>query len=167
MLEITNIREGAVLNHHHGIETENHLEIKVDGIAAPQAKVTVNGIAAERQDRNFSALVRLTEKVNKITAVASDHFGERSLTLTVIWDKASFKRYNFFFDDCIFCLRWIALNRPASIFEEMFLKRLHSIHEKYGTRFTLNLFYRDDHHLDFTLSDFPEDYRAEFFSCRK
>ena len=29
MLEITNLRDGAILNRHHGIETENYLEIAV------------------------------------------------------------------------------------------------------------------------------------------
>ena len=43
MLEITNLRDGAILNRHHGTETENYLEITVEGIADPQAEVTVNG----------------------------------------------------------------------------------------------------------------------------
>ena len=161
MLEITNLRDGAILNRHHGIETGDYLEITVEGIADPQAEVTVNGQPVKRCDRNFSAKVRLTEKINKIQAAASDYFGERTLTLTVMWDRASFKRYNFFFDDCSFFLRSIALVRPKSIFDEMFLGRLRSIHEKYGSHFMLNLFFHDDHH-DFSISDFPADYRAEF-----
>ena len=31
MISITNLREGAVLNHHHGIETEDSLTITVEG----------------------------------------------------------------------------------------------------------------------------------------
>lgn len=162
MLEITNLRDGAILNRHNGIETDEYLEIKVEGIADSRCEVTVNGIAAERSDRNFSATVRLTERINKITATASDYFGERTLTLTVMWDKKSFKRCYFFFDDCIFFMRWIAQNKPASIFDEMFLGRLKKIHDKYNSKFLLNLFFQDDHHKDFTLADFPEDYKAEF-----
>ena len=165
MLEITNLRDGAVLNSHHGVETNDGLEITVEGIADPQSFVTVNGTAAERRDRNFSAKVRLTGKVNKIQAVSSDHFGERSLTLTVVWDRKSFKRYNFFFDDCSFFLRRIALDRPKSIFDEMFLGRLREIHRKYGSHFMLNLFFHDDHH-DFSISDFPADYKSEFRANR-
>lgn len=161
MLEITNLRDGQFINHHHGVETDDYLEIAVQGIADPQADVTVNGIPAERIDRNFSVNIRLTENVNKITACASDHFGERTLTITVFLDKKSFKRYNFFFDDCSFFLRSIAIERPASIFDEMFLGRLKSIHDRYGTLFTLNLFYHDDHH-DFCIADMPEDYKDEF-----
>ncbi len=161
MLEITNIRNGAVLNHHDGFETDDCLEIIVEGIASPQSTVTVNGVAASRYDRNFSAKIRLTEKINTITATASDNFGDRSLSLTVMWDKKSYKRYNFFIDDCSFFLRWIALNKPESIFEDIFLGRLREINRKYGSHFMLNLFYHDDHH-DFCIADFPEDYKEEF-----
>lgn len=99
MLEITNLRDGAVLNRHSGIETEEYLEITVEGLANPQAGVTVNGVPATRRDRQFFATLRLTERVNKITAAASDYFGERTLTITVLWDKKSFKRCHFFFED--------------------------------------------------------------------
>ena len=161
MLEITNIRDGAVLDHNDGIETPDYLEITVEGIATSQAEVLVNGRHADRCDRLFTAKVRLTQKVNTITALADDAFGVVTQTITVIWDKQSFKRYNFFFDDCSFFLRSIGTTRPKSIFDEMFLGRLKAIHEKYGTKFTLNLFGHDDHH-DYFITDFPEDYKAEF-----
>ena len=80
MLEITNLRDGAILNRHHGVETPEGLEITVEGIADPQSEVRVNGQAASRRDRNFSAKVRLTQRINKITAEASDYYGERSET---------------------------------------------------------------------------------------
>ena len=161
MLEITNLRDGAVLNRNFGIETDDYLEIKVEGIADCQADVRVNGKRACRHDRNFSAAVRLTERINEITVTADSYYGRKSLTLTVVWDKKSYKRYNFFFDDCVFFLHSLAVNHPASMFDELFLGRLKKIHDKYGTFFTLNIFYHDDHH-DFSICDMPEDYKAEF-----
>ena len=53
MLEVTNIRNGAILNHARGTETDDYLEIKVEGIADPQAIVKVNGADVERADRFF------------------------------------------------------------------------------------------------------------------
>jgi hypothetical protein len=161
MVEITNFRNGAVLNHYNGIESEDGLLINVKGIASSRATVKVNGILAKKNDRNFSCLVNLTQKINQIKVEASDAYGDFSQTITVVWDKASYKRMTFFFDDCTFFLRAIALNRPKSIFDEMFLGRLKAIHDKYNTNFLLNLFYHDDHH-DFSISDFPTDYKAEF-----
>ena len=116
MIEITNFRNGSVLSCHDGIETPEYLEITVEGITSPQADVCVNGIAAEKFDRRFTASIRLTEKINTITAVASDTYGEHSQTITAVWDKGSFKRFNFFIDDCIFFLRNIAVNKLPSIF---------------------------------------------------
>ena len=81
MLEITNLRDGAVLNRYNGTEREDHLEIKVEGLADPQAAVTVNGVPADRRDRLFSATVRLTQRVNKITAAADDYYGQKSNAL--------------------------------------------------------------------------------------
>ncbi len=161
MFEITNYRDGAVIDRHCGIETDEYIEIIVEGLAAPQAVVLVNGIPAKRNDRKFSCAVRLSEKVNTVTAESNDYFGIKTQTITVFWDKKSFKRCNFFVDDCCFFLRNIALDKPASIFDELFLGRLKRIHEKYDSKFTLNLFFHDDHH-DFSISDFPADYRAEF-----
>ena len=162
MLEVTNLRDGEVLDNFSGIETEEYLEIKVQGIADPQAEVTVNGQKTERCDRNFSADIRLTEKINKVTVKSDSYWGEKTLTLTVVWNKKVGKVYNFFFDDVIFCLRSIAKERPESVFDELFFGRLKKIHDLYGTKFTLNLFFSDDHHKDFTLKEMPEDYREEF-----
>ena len=161
MLEVTSIRDGAVLDRNHGRENGSFLEINVEGITSSRAEVKVNGVKADRCDQLFSAPVRLTEKVNRITVESSDYYGVRTQTLTAVWDKKSFPRYNFFFDDCTFFLYWIAKNNYKSIFEEMFINRLRSIHEKYGTKFMLNCFYHDDHH-DFSISEFPDRYKKEF-----
>ena len=161
MLEVTSFRNGAVLNHSHGAETDEFLEIKVEGIADPQAFVTVNGAEARRADRSFSAPVRLTEKINEIVVSADGHFGETILKLTVLWDKKSFKRYNYYIDDCSFFYTEIAKQRPKSLFDHFFLKRLREIHDKYGTKFSLNSFYRNDH-FPFELKDFPDVYKAEW-----
>ena len=161
MLEITNFRDGAVLDRANGRETAEYLEIRIEGIASTQSSVYVNGVLAERNDRNFSATVQLRERVNSVTVEASDYYGVSSRRITLFWDKKSFKRYNFFVDDCCFFLRNIALMRPKSIFEELFLARLKKIHDQYGSKFTLNLFFHDDHH-DFSIADMPADYKQEF-----
>ena len=120
MLEVTNIRNGAILNHARGTETDDYLEIKVEGIADPQAIVKVNGADVERADRFFSAPVRLTQKINEIVVSADSSFGEQQLRLTVLWDKKSFKRYNYYIDDCSFFYTDIAKQRPKSLFDHFF-----------------------------------------------
>lgn len=162
MLEITNLRNGAVLNRNNGRETEQFLEIELQGLADPQALVKINGTPASgRDDHRFSGPVLLAEKINRIEVSADSQFGETRQSLTVVWDKKSFKRYNYYIDDCIFFYTDIAGSRPKSLFDHFFLKRLREIHKRHGTRFTLNSFYRNDH-FPFELKDFPDIYRGEW-----
>ena len=161
MLEITSLRNGAVLNRANGTETKNGLEILLEGIADSASEVKVNGIPAFRADRKFSAPVCLTRKINEIVVSAADNFGEFQQKVVVVWDKQSFKRYNFFIDDNIFFLTDIAKSKPSSLFDHFYLKGLRETHRKYGSKFTLNLFYRNDH-FPFELKDFPDRYKQEW-----
>ena len=163
MLEITSHRNGEILNHNHGRESGTELLIEVRGIADPQSRVTVNGIPAVRHDREFIAEVPLREKINRVTASARDKFGERTQTITLVWDKASFKRYAVRIDDNCFFLTDLAKEKPKRLFDHFYLRALKSMHEKYGSRFILKCFYRNDHDPDkFTLDRLSDCYRGEF-----
>ncbi|MFA6929337.1 MAG: hypothetical protein WCT05_03345 [Lentisphaeria bacterium] len=161
MLELSNVRHGAVLNHHDGKETSNGLEFFLEGLAPSTAHVKVNGKEAVRCGRNFKALVTLTSKNNEIVVSSNDKFGEAQQKIQVVWDKKSFPRYNFFIDDNIFFLTDIARQKPASLFDHFYLKSLRETNQRYGTKFTLNLFYHNDHD-DFSLNNFPANYKGEF-----
>ena len=163
MLEITSHRNGEILNSKHGKETPDALLIVVQGIATPQSTVTVNGIAAERCDRSFRAEIPLTQKINRVTATAKDKFGERTQTITLVWDKASFKRYAMRIDDNCFFMTDLARQRPSRLFDHFYLKGIKALHEKYGSKFILKCFFRNDHDPHhFTLDQVPSDYRSQF-----
>lgn len=163
MLEITSFRNGEVLNHRHGIESDAGLEIEIRGIALPQSQITVNGVPAVRNDREFSAKILLTEKINRITAIAKDKFGEASRTITLVYDKKSFLRYTVRIDDNCFFFGDLARQRPARLFDHFYLAGLKKLHEKYGTKFILKCFFRNDHDPDkFTMDQMPDIYKSEF-----
>jgi hypothetical protein len=103
----------------------------------------------------------LTECFTDIAAELTDDFGILIRKIKVVWDKASFLRYDFFIDDNIFFLTDIARERPNRLFDHFYLKFLKSMNEKYGTCFTLNLFYENSHE-PFKLSEFPDIYKGEF-----
>lgn len=44
MLEITNIRNGAILNHSNGKETDDYLEIMLECLTDTTSNIRVNGI---------------------------------------------------------------------------------------------------------------------------
>lgn len=161
LLEITNIRSGAVLDFTSGKETADALVIPIDGIADPEANVTVDGIPAERCDKQFHATARLTQRLNTVTVTSSSQYGDLTQKLTLVWDKAAFKRYNFFIDDHSFFLTDLAHERPKHLFDHFYLNALREINRRHGTKFTLNCFYRNDHS-PFTMKEMPDCYKAEF-----
>ena len=63
MLSITNLREGALLNSHRGIETADGLIIKVDVMNSFGTPVKVNGVPAEQNGLSFQAEIKLTQKI--------------------------------------------------------------------------------------------------------
>ncbi|MHC4874720.1 MAG: hypothetical protein ACYTFY_22955 [Planctomycetota bacterium] len=161
MLQITNLVDGTVINRNRGEETESSLMITVEGTSAITDTVTVNGVAAEQNSFNFKADISLTEKHNTITAETCNMSGKFQHTVRVVWDRKSFKRYNFFIDDNIFFLTDIAGGSFTSIFDHFYLKELKRLNNTYGTKFTLNLFYNNDHN-SFEMKDFPDKFKSEF-----
>lgn len=75
------------------------------------------------------------------------------------------KLTHFYIDDVIWVFRDLTRQRPASIFDNFFLKVLKEAHDKYGLKAQLNVFYRTDFYYgmdDFSLADMTDAYKAEF-----
>ncbi len=75
------------------------------------------------------------------------------------------KKAYFFIDDVIWVLRDITREKPASIFDNAFMKMLKDAHDKYGLKTQLNLFYRTDTYYKydvFTLAEVPDTYKSEW-----
>ena len=161
MIEITNFRQGAVLNHNHGTETEKALTVTIQGVSSSGYPVYVNGVKADMDGQRFEAEVDLTEKINQVKAVTTTPYGTYSQELTLVWDKKSFKRCNCYIDDHSFLFTDLAKERPKSAFDHFYLKGLKNINDKYGLKVTLNIFYHNDHH-DFELKDMPDIWKSEF-----
>jgi hypothetical protein len=161
MLEITNLRHGAVVGRHSGRESAAGLELIVEGVAGAPGPVLVNGVKATSDGRRFSSVVELKEQFNDIRVETKNGYGAFSQAIKLVWDKNSFKRYNFFIDDHSFFFTEIAKSRPKSLFDHFYLKFLREMNRRYGMKVTLNCFYRNDHH-SFQLSDFPDAYRQEW-----
>ncbi|NLZ62832.1 MAG: hypothetical protein GX902_03390 [Lentisphaerae bacterium] len=161
MLEITNLRQGAVLNHNHGREDARSLTVHLEGLSGSGYPVKVNGRPATMEGRRFSTDVTLDRKINQVTASVLTPFGTYSQELTLVWDKKSFRRCNFYIDDHIFFLTDLAKERPKRAFEHFYLAGLKKIHDRLGLKVTLNCFYHNDHH-EFTLNQVPDIWKQEF-----
>ena len=71
------------------------------------------------------------------------------------------KKYRFSIDDNILVFKDLANNNYSSIFENKYLSFLKSVHEKFGTKIQLNIYYETD---GFLLSEMPDKYREEWES---
>jgi hypothetical protein len=161
MLSIEFPIHGAILNRHLGKTTPEGLRIEVKGTAPLGGRVTVNGTVARRAGTGFMAEVVLAKAETDIRAEYAGTEGQASQVVRVLWDRYSEKRYRFSIDDNSFFLRQIAHERPKSLFDCFYLNILRELHRKYGTKFTVNVFYATPGN-DFTLAEFPTDYRGEW-----
>ena len=161
MLQITNLRNGTILNKNNGVERDDSLEFVVEGVCDLPGQVKVNGVAAERNNLVFRSPVHLTGAFNEIVAQTKNNYGKFQQSARVVWDRQSFKRYSFFIDDNVFFLTDIHKDKNKSLFEHFYLKKLRELHKNYGAKFVLNLFYRNDH-APFVIKDFPDRYKGEW-----
>lgn len=75
------------------------------------------------------------------------------------------KKTNFYIDDVIWLMRDLTRERPDSVFDNFFMKILKELHEKYGLKVQLNLFYRTDFYYgndEFTLAEMTDAYKKEW-----
>ena len=161
MLEIVDHTHGEICNRHSGKETSRGLLLPVTGIARPGDIVTVNGLPAERRGEAFHAEVLLASRKEKISVHAEGNRGTGDREVWVIYYRDSFRRINFCIDDNIYTFSDIAKERPGSIFDHFYFRKLRKLHERFDLRLTVNLFW-EDMRSGFTLADFPDCYKAEF-----
>ncbi|MHB8901834.1 MAG: hypothetical protein ACYC6Y_24020 [Thermoguttaceae bacterium] len=159
-LRITEPFHGAVLNHRHGRQTADGLAIRVAGLADPKVRVTVNGVPCRREGDRFEAEVELRQAETDLVATCEPVAGGGQDRVRVVWDRYSVPRYRFSIDDNSFFLRDIAQKQYRSLFDCFYTKMLRDLHEKYGVKFTVNIYYTTGE--DFSLPQFPDRYRGEW-----
>ena len=82
MIEITNIRQGAILNHNHGKESDEALTILLEGFGSGRP-VKVNGEAAEMVGRRFTKEITLTQKIQILPRSSPNPFIPSNWTLVL------------------------------------------------------------------------------------
>ena len=159
-LKIDEPFHGAVLNHRHGKQADDGLTIRVTGTNDAGGRVTVNGIPSRQSGNQFEADVPLRDFETDLVAVSQGDGGQHKDVVRVVWDRYSEPRYRFSIDDNSFFLRDIAQKQYKSLFDCFYLKMLKDLNEKYGVKFTVNIYYTTGD--DFSLPDFSDRYKGEW-----
>jgi hypothetical protein len=160
LLRIHEPFHGAVLHHRLGQGVEGGLKITVTGDAPLGERVTVNGTTARRAGARFSANVVLRSRETEIVAASAGSLGRAEHRIRVLWDRRSQPRYRFSVDDNSFFLRDIAQKKYPSLFDCFYLKIFRDLHERYGARFVLNIYFTTEDGFD--LTQFPDRYKGEW-----
>jgi hypothetical protein len=132
-------------------------DVRVSGSSG--MKLKINGNTANFSDGKFTASVLLKDYKNIIEAVDSTT-GEKS-SIVVYRLKNVVNKYRLSLDDNIWFLKDINANavKYKSIFENPYLGMLKKVHDTFGTKIHLNLFYQTD---GFNLSQMTDKYKSEW-----
>jgi uncharacterized Zn-binding protein involved in type VI secretion len=151
---------GAVLHARLGTPVAGGLKVRVCGTAPADAQVKVQGQPATREGKKFSTEVILREPETDIVAVAEGAAGRQEDKVRVVWDRNSFRRYRFSIDDNSFFLRDLHQQQYKSLFDCFYLAKLRELNQKYGTKFTLNIYYTTEDGFD--ISQLSDRWKGQF-----
>ncbi len=151
--------DGDMLTEYDGIVTDGRLKINVKISAPPGARMKVNGIKAGYRDSIYLAEIFLTDYRNVIEVTESKSGQKQSIT--IYWLRNYTNRYRLSLDDNIWFLKDISENssKYISIFENPYLGFLKEVHDTYGTKIHINIYYQTD---GFNLSQMTDKYKDEW-----
>ena len=154
---ITFPHAGDILNRHDGNETDEGLRIHVTGTTVAGKPILVNGTPATVEGTSFSCDVLLDRRCTEIRVES----GGSSQTIQVLYNRGSRKRYRYSVDDNIEVFKDLAADpdRYPSLFDHWYLKFWREMHEQFGAKIHLNVYYQTD---GFDLSEMPDRWRDEW-----
>lgn len=162
-LQFLSVKDGDVLFEvADGTLKDGALCLPIRLRAVGGATVLVNGIqAVEVEPGLYQVSISLRCYRNEVMAECMQT-GERTSVL-LFWLRGAYRTYALGVDDVILCLKniWRNQDRYPSLFDDPFLAVYRDLHEAYGTRVHMHVYYKTVEG-DFDLSMFPDKYKEEF-----
>lgn len=151
--------DGDVLHKYDGVITGDSIKTIVKVAAPANSTITINNVPAKNVNGIFTAEISLAPYQN-IIEVRNGKTGEKK-NITVFWLKNLADKYRLSIDDAVWFLKDIHLNagRYQSVFENPFLGFLKQVHDTYGTKVHINIFYETD---GFNLSQMTDKFKDEW-----
>ncbi len=158
-MKIINFTDGDMLTGNDGIVKDGTLQTRILVSAPKGSRIRINDAKASFNGEYFSSDVVLKDYKNVI-AVADKRSGA-SQSITIYWLKDILGKYRFSLDDNILFLKDINAhsNTYKSIFDNPYLGFLKQVHDTYGTKIHVNIYYQTD---GFNLSQMTDKYKDEW-----
>lgn len=154
--------DGVMVSNTAGKLNGNSLKIEVTLKARPHRHILVNGVQAVYNDGLYKANINLDSYQNTLEAIDMES-GEKEKVI-VYWLKNAHKKYRLMLDDNIWCLQDIAKNadKYKSIFENPYLKLYKDVHDQFGTKVHIHIYYQCPELGGFDLTQMPDKYKSEW-----
>jgi len=151
--------DGDMLHAGDGVVDGHRLRVKVVVEAAPGSSVSIGGVRAIEEEGRYVAGIVLSGYDNTIE-VRDETTGEEK-SVRIYWLPKFAGGYRLSIDDNIWFLRDIHQHEGVykSIFDNPYLAFLRGVHDVYGTKVHINLFYETD---GFNLSQLSNAFAAEW-----
>ncbi len=152
-------RDGDMLCSYDGRQTGEGLLTTITASGPSGSRIKINGIDALPSGNVFIADISLKEYRNQIELL-DVKTGSRQ-TITVFWLKNYAGKYRLSLDDNILFLKDISDHAAGykSIFDNPYLAFLREVHDTYGTKIHLNIYYQTR---GFNLSQMTDRFRDEW-----
>lgn len=151
--------DGDMLNEYDGKVENGWLKTTVKIQAALGSLIRINNIDAKFTNNMFVADILLKDYKN-IIEVTEGNTGKKE-SITVFWLKNYAHRYRLSLDDNIWFLKDISENsgKYRSIFENPYLSYYKQLHNTYGTKVHINIYYQTE---GFNLSQINTKFKNEW-----
>ncbi|MFC2116251.1 hypothetical protein ACFLTU_07230 [Bacteroidota bacterium] len=151
--------DGDMLCEYDGRVENGGLSTSVKIEAPSGSKIMVNGVDTRYVDNLFLSNVHLKDYENVIEV--EDGISGEKQSITIYWLKNFTNKYRLSLDDNIKFLKDISdnANKYKSIFENSYLALLKEVHETYGTKIHVNIYYQME---GFNLSHMTTKFKNEW-----
>ncbi len=158
-IKFAGLVDGDMLTEYDGIVSDGILYTVVKVAAPAGLQLKINGIKTKFTGGFYISEIPLNGYRNVIELTGGGSFSNQSIV--VYWLRNYTNKYRFSLDDNILFLKDISINssKYRSIFENPYLGLLKEVHDTYGTKIHLNIYYQTE---GFNLSDMPDKYKGEW-----
>jgi len=156
--------DGAVLTPMDGHWKEGRFQIFLEGSASCPGIIRLNEDRLFLERGPFRIPLDLNDHRSDFRIQWESSFGTEGKPLRLLWDRSIVKRYRFSVDDNILFLRDIARNPIQNIFQHPYLAFWRKMHNRYGSKIQLNIYYQDS---EFNLSQISQRYRKQWENNRE